>query len=274
MEEITPNISPFLAFLELQDNKYIANLPLWDQYVIWTYTLGSQAVNRRLAGIPFSKDLSQKWAYDLFFNWRRYNAPIGYLFSSYRRLFVAPSAYMSLGDELRTSIADELLDKYSINLQHIIMGAPVTQGDITVYKASTPYDPRLEGNSFPFTLLQKPFNSTTYSPQFDFNAFLASNQATCCLWNILIPKGSHVMAITHPYQAYLTEREIILPIGCKLVVTGARQTDLSYHPIREAPERLQSNPPVIGEVFTHNPWEEREVRRRPVRLLLANYVNP
>jgi len=260
-----------LATLEREHNKYIANLSIWDQYIVWTYTLGSQAVNRRLVGLPFDRRLSQKWAYELFSNFSYGLNEISTAFAEWRPLFENPSEYNRLPSSDKSRIADLLLDTYSKNLQTIILNAPVTKGNIVVYKASTPYDERLTGDQFPFTLPQAPFNSTTYDPWFDFNAFLGSSAATCCLWEISIPAGSHVLAIAHPYQAYLTEREILLPMGCSFNVLGYRYVTMSYYLTREEPIRTQQPPFEIGEVYRHDHWVRNDTNVRRIRMLIADY---
>jgi hypothetical protein len=268
IEGTTLQITPALATLERDQNKYLANLPIWGQFVVFTYTLGSQAVNRRLTGLPLigpdtsrgrpgplagGENLGQKWTFELFQNFTYGLDNLGGYFKQWTRFFKNPSLYLKLDNQQREEIAEKALDLYSRDLQSIILKAPVTTEDIIVYKASTPYDERLLSNTFPFTIPQKPFNSTTYDPWFDFNAFLGSNKDSCCLWEILIPQGSHVLAITHPFQAYLTEREIILPIGSSFEVINAGEVVMSYWAQREAPIKTQKKPPYrIGELYRHD----------------------
>jgi hypothetical protein len=152
--------------------------------------------------------------------------------------------------------------------------APKTKVDIIVYKTSTPYDTQLIGNKFPFVLYQPPFNSTTYVPWFDFNSFLGSSQDICCLWEILIPKGSNVLEIAHPFQAYLTEREILLPYGCSFEVLGYENVDMSYYGTRETPIKVQQQPYYIGEVYRHDGWEPRPIKQRTMRMLKSIYRSP
>ena len=266
------NFTKFLSTLERQHNKYLANLPMWDQYIVWTYTLGSQPVNRRLLGAPVDPKFSQRWTFELFNNPDvKYLSP---LFEEWVEFFKDPKLYLSLSDDEKNNIAEQVLERYTLNLQSIIMHSPPTTGDIIVYKASTPYDNRLLENNFPVSLPQPPFNSTTYDPWFDFNAFLGSNQDTCCLWELTIPKGSRVLAIAHPFQAYLTEREILLPYGSVFEVTDATEVDMSYFTNREAPIRTQNPPFNIGEVYRHDNWEQRPIDQRRMRMLIARVQTP
>jgi signal peptidase I len=266
-------ITKALATLEREHNKYLANQPLWNQYVVWTYTLGSQPVNRRLVGFPVLPIFSQRWSYEFFNNFTYGLNEVGEMFKKYINLFANPNLYLKLTNQQKDEIAEDLLDLYSKNLQSIILNSPPTRGDIVVYKASTPYDEKLIKDNFPFTLEQTPFNSTSYDPWFDFGAFLGSNKDVCCLWEILIPKGSQVLAIAPSFQAYLIEREILLPYGSVFNVIGATNVGLSYWCTRETPTRVQNPPYYIGEVYRQDIWEQRELLERNVRLLIAIFSN-
>jgi hypothetical protein len=57
-----------LATLEREHNKYLDNQPIWNQYIVCTYTLGSQPVNRRLVGLPVDSKFAHKWTFELFNN--------------------------------------------------------------------------------------------------------------------------------------------------------------------------------------------------------------
>jgi hypothetical protein len=263
-----------LATLERQHNKYLANLPIWDQYIVWTYTLGSQPVNRRLVGAPVEPKFSHKWAYEFFNNFKYGARNVSPIFNRWSQFFQNPKSYLSLPDDDKNEIDEQLLSLYTYNLQSIILRAPPTTGEIIVYKASTPYDTRLLESNFPVILHQPPFNSTSFDPWFDYNAFLGSNTDTCCLWEITIPKGSHVLAIAHPFQAYLTEREILLPYDSIFEVISATEVDMSYYTDREAPTRTQNPPYLIGEVFRHDSWEQRPIDQRRMRMLIARVQTP
>lgn len=272
-EEYKLNITKPLAILEQQHNKYLANLPVWDRYIVWTYTLGSQPINRRLVGAPVSQKVSRQWAFSFFSNFIYGEQNISPLFQKLNRFFVDPNLFNQIDNDKKDKVAELVLTLYTENLQSIILESPKTVGDITVYKASTPYDIKLLENNFPFKLEQSPFNSTTYDPWFDFNAFLGSNSDTCCLWQITIPKGSHVLAITPSYQAYLIEREILLPYDSTFTVIGTKDVLMSYYEDREAPIRAQNGTPYIGELYRHDNWENRTILERPIRMLLATFMN-
>jgi|ERR1700761_1212537 len=266
-------VTKALATLERQHNKYLSNLPIFDQYTVWTYTLGSQPVNRRLVGMPVSPKSSQEWTYHLFGNFTYGLNNISRSFKKWKDFFKNPNIYQKLPDEIKNNIANQALILYTRNLQRIIKKAPVTTDDIIVYKASTPYDKKLVENNFPFTLEQTPFNSTTYDPWFDFNSFLASNLDKCCLWEIMIPKGSHVLAIAHQFQAYLTEREILLPYDSIFNVIGAEQVEMSYYDTKDEVIRTQNEPFNIGEVYRHDNWKYKPQSIKTMRLLKAIFHN-
>lgn len=266
-------ITPGLATLEREHNKYLANQPIWNQYVVWMYTLGSQPVNRRLTGIPTNEVMSQKWTFELFNNFKYGLDKIGYNFKKWIQYFKNPKLYVRLNATQKNIISNQTLNEYSKNLQSIILKAPITKSDIVVYKSSTPYDERLLQNNYPYEIKQSPFNSTTYDPWFDFNSFLGSSQDICCLWEIMIPRGSHVLAIAHPFQAYLTEREILLPYNSSFEVLGSQQVLMSYWGTREAPEKVQSSPYYIGEVYRHDNWDQKQLLQRNMKMLLAIFKN-
>lgn len=57
-------ITPALSDLILLHNQYQANLSIFDQYIIWRYTIGSGSINRRLIGLPGTN--VNQWTYQFF----------------------------------------------------------------------------------------------------------------------------------------------------------------------------------------------------------------
>ncbi len=113
-------------------------------------------------------------------------------------------------------------------MRDIIKKAPKTPGEFHVFKVASPY-PGLpqSGDELPVPVMQLPFNSTTVTPYFNFAPFLAPT-ATCCLFDITIPKGSQCLFVPQEYHAYPFELEIILPHSCIFDVQNIRQGILNY----------------------------------------------
>ena len=90
-----PFLSANLSLLMRQHDRYIANLSLWKQYLVWRYTIGSGSVNKTLIGIP-DPDNSAIWVYQFFkyFNYDLIN--IGTGFQRFRSYFEDPKEFLSL----------------------------------------------------------------------------------------------------------------------------------------------------------------------------------
>ncbi|MCP4122283.1 MAG: hypothetical protein GY751_11060 [Bacteroidetes bacterium] len=189
----------------LDNVKYQLNLPLWDKYIIWMYTLGSSAPNKYMMGIPH--DLGP-WTYRFLRNFRynfrkNYNAP--YLAKYFRQ----PSLYISLNAKKQYDISVRLIKKFAIDLTRIILRSPALKHDLTLLKASSKY-PGLEVGNNP---LQQAFNSCTYRTDTDLNPFIGEDH--CCLHKLSISKGHHVLFIASSLSAYTDEAEVLLHPGIR-----------------------------------------------------------
>src|ERR1700677_2945541 len=216
------NISVPLSQLILETNRYIAELSIWKQYLIWRYTIGSGSVNKELIGIA-DQESKVIWTYQFFkyYNQKVYGIDkVERPFQKYKGFFLNAKKYLALRDTDKIKIASEVIGDYIRKLQEIILKAPVTQGSITVYKVSSEYPELPSKNNFiPKEVFQKPFNSTSINPQFNFNTFIMED-ADCCFFVINIPKGSHVLYIPPIYHAYPFENEVLLPFGSTFNIYG------------------------------------------------------
>lgn len=234
--ELKLNVNLAISNLLLSHTQYLAGLSRWDQYVVWRYTIGSGQVNMKLI---IGKDVQLKsedsvkqtiWTYQFFKYFNKSYSKIGMPKSiqKYEKYFYISGAweYISLPMKKKLRIANDIIDAYIDNLQRIIKESPKTTEDIVVYKASTKYWTS-DSEDGQVKVLQKPFNSSSYDPTFPFNMFM-SEGSNCCLWQIMIPKGSNVLSINPSYHAYPFEREILFPHGITFDIIDEEKVVLDY----------------------------------------------
>jgi len=187
-------ITPSLSDLMLSHVKYQSLLSIWKKYLIWLYTMGSGPINRFLIGVS-TIDTSIQWTYRFFsyYNVQQYSLEaIENPFRQWLQYFISPADFFNLPTDQQILITNEVLYNYIKKLQHIILKAPLTDGPITVYKASTPYEglPDVLPPSGHAYVYQNPFNSTSYDPQLNFAPF-TSLELDCCFF-LLISPGVHM----------------------------------------------------------------------------------
>ena len=273
-------MTPALSDLLRSHNRYQANLPLWDQYLIWRYTLGSGAVTRRLVGVS-SVENDILWTYYFFksYNVKHYGlGAIGYPYQRYNNLFQNPKEYLKLSQDQKISIFREILEQYPKDLERLILNSPPTEEEIIVYKVSRPY-PDLplnqpeEAFKDGFEVYQKPFNSTTYDPQFNFLPFLGEDP--CCIYTITIPACSRILAISPILHAYPHEREILLPFGTTLEIKETFNVILNTIPLENQRFiEVQRPPLVIGEVYRIDPEACSKIQARKIKMFIADILTP
>lgn len=290
--KIKPQITPALSDLLLAQQRYQGNLVIWDQFLIWRYTLDSGPITSKLTGL---KSSSISWALQTFqaYNTSHYGLNnIGYPYRKWQEFFTDPKAYLQLSSKQQNSIADDMLEFYIADLERIIVAAPATTGEIVVYKATKSY-PDLEKvladfnlaigknkltslamkKAQPVTLMQKPFNSTTYDPDLEFSPFLGVKDQ-CCLMMIRIPKCSRVLAISPFLHAFQYEREILLPFGTDFTIFNIEKQTFNYIPADgQKVIRLQSEPYVIGEVFRLQ-LNRQLIQTKSMRIIYADSSTP
>lgn len=236
--------------------RYVSNLSPFLRYILWRYTIGSASVNSFLI---FGKqsDNAPYWTY-LFFKYH-FNTfgkvkQVPGRFKSLTPFFNDPQSYKSLPKEDQFLVADVAIRIYIETLQSIIKKGPRTQGEFRVFKTSTKYPGLPESLSQgPVEVLQQPFNSTTVLPYFDFAIFM-SPESNCCIFDLLVPKGSRCLYIPPDYHAYPFEHEILLPFGVSFEVDAIVQKPLHYIDKSQINlEMIQSKDTVrMGPVFQVN----------------------
>lgn len=264
--KVRANLSNFL----LEQSKYVFNLDLWDKFLIWRYTLGSGSLNGFLIGINDVKK-SVFWCYLTF---KYYNYPVEMIrdgFERFKKYFRNPDEYLMLADDVKIMISGELIQLYIIALNNIIRNSPVVRNTIVVYKTSSEYPGLPDKNNFsPKEVIQLPFNSTTYDPQFNFAPF-TSPESDCCMYEIFIEKGSRVLYIPSEIHAYPHEREILLPPGVVFDIIEHGLIELDYISMIDSNfVQTQDNPYHIGEVYRVNPLSKPNVKRKKMNLFIVN----
>lgn len=264
-------LTPALSSLLRDHTKYMAQLSVWDQYLVWRYTFGSGQINKTLIGNSDEDALYWVYFFFLHYNTKVYgttNIPAPY--DSLFHYFLAPRSFLQAPIAKQKQVIPLVIHSFIRDIQALIMAAPTVREPITVFKISTIYDPLLSDPSVHmFTLSQKPFNSTTYDPQFEFGYFLAQDQV-CCLWEITVPVGSHVLAINPTYHAYPFEKEILIPHGALFKVTSRSKAPLEFVWKQDLKlETVQIPPLVIGEVYRPLPYYRPPVQTMDLPLLKA-----
>jgi hypothetical protein len=266
---ITPAISETL----LDHTSYVSNLSLWDKFLIWRYTLGSGAINFSLVGIAKDDQISF-WCYQFFKSWRYPPKYIHSRFRPYLRYFENPKELLYRSDKL--SISKSIISKFIHQLERIILSAPRNHSPFYVYKVSSKYpelpeESTLSVNSIVF---QKPFNSTTYNPQFNFAPFIAED-ATCCLHKILIPKGSRMLLIPSEFHAYPHEMECLLPFGSSFKVESITNNIFFYIPKEQQRFILTQNlnDLRIGQVYLVDPVSDNTTKRKTLKYYISTFLS-
>lgn len=258
---LTSGVSELLR----EHNKYISNLSIWKQYLIWRYTISSESVTAYLINIEPTEN-SYRWVYHFFglYNNRQYGLNIiEEPYRQYMIFFRNPKKYHILRTEQKYQIYKDILEKYVRDLSSIINSSPPVKEDIYVYKVSSPYSEILMQEEIEdISLVQKPFNSTTYDPELNFSPFLSSDP--CCFYKIKIQKCSHVLSISPIYHAYPFEKEILLPFGSNLILKNSSTAIINTSKIEYS--KIQEPPYLIGELFRIDRLEDKAINQRQIRM--------
>lgn len=251
-------------FNKRQHEKYVASLPEWDKYVIWMYTLGSAAINRDLLGFEPELEGYLRWV-DKFLALHRtaltdLRIPEKYI--PYRKYFADPKKIRSEPNALL--ICRVLGAMYADDLQNIIMNAPTTKGDITVFKASNPYNKLQVGKD----VFQPSFNSSSYSADMDFSSFLPENPL-CCMHQISIPEGSRVLFIPDSISAYPDECEVLLPRNTYFSVSSQTQVSIFITRNPDRFKKIQEWPYTLGAVYVYNKFSVLTGENRDLTMYIS-----
>ena len=222
--------APMRKFM-LAGTKYVGHLSLFEQYIIWRYTIGSASVNTYLIFGKVSNEANARyWCYLFFLYWSNTKNAAGNgrdsvtprAFSEYQKYFNDPSLFKLLDPESEKTrqMTADIIRRYIKMLTRLIANAPAVKTGFHVYKVAAPYPGLPESpTDVPKTVTQKPFNSATINPHMNF-AFFTREDATGNLFDLHIPAGVHVLYVPTDLHAYPFEKEIILPPECKFTVTG------------------------------------------------------
>ncbi len=268
-----PYINAALNKLINEHNNYISKLNYWKRYLIWRYTLGSASINKYLLNIVSEQILDQRvyWSY-IFFNLYdlKYSKDIPASYKKFFPYFNNPK--LILKDSNRYEIAEELIKKYIVDFTKVINKAPKNKDEIIVYKAATPYpEIKQKISKEKYDIVQKPFNSTTYNPNFNFNLFLGP-QNDCCLFELTLPKGTTMLAVSNNVHAYPFEYEIILKPQSVFQVYDTTTIQLNYYD-QETPtyQQVQELPFKLGNVYDYIPTGAK-ILSKQMKLIKAKVI--
>jgi hypothetical protein len=147
----------------------------------------------------------------------------------------------------------------------IILDAPVTIDEITVYKISSAYPELPEHISYNknVEVIQLPFNSSTYDPQFNFAPFLSDSSN---FFTINIPKGSHVLAISSALHAYPHELEVLFPYDSLFNIYDMGNEIIDYISTKDQNFiEVQDKPYLLGQVYRVNPVCYNKIQKRTIQ---------
>ena len=274
----------------LKSTKYVGSLALFDQYIVWRYTAGSASINSFLIFDGKVTNLANAfyWCYLFFLYWDntskamnvRGGVPSVFM-KKFATFFATPSAFKTLTDEKKKlTTVQELIRLYAITLQKIIMRAPPVKLNFHVYKVASSYDGLpTSASDVPKTVTQRPFNSTTINPHFNF-AFFMPEDATGNLFDILVPAGAHALYVPSDFHAYPFEKEVLLPFNCKFIVKSMFTGEIDVID-QESVELVSLQAPnssfIMGplyEIDTYSPCLDKrcDVVRKPFTVFLCDYT--
>jgi len=305
-------ISESLRVHMLNCESYISSkLSSFDKYIVWRYTIGSASVNNFLITGKLSEN-GVYWTYLFFKYWDNtvkklsdlkgndfYDYDLPSDFGVFFEYFKDTKNYLSSID--KENIAVKILNLYVLNLQRIILNSPEVLGEgFDLYKVASKYpglpetnnkfrdssfqtntefrDPSLNFKST--QIKQLPFNSTTFSKEFNFAPFI-SPTAESILFIIHIPKNSKILYVPDLYHAYTFEHEFILPKDCTFDIYNYHVGKLNYiDPATVNINLLQPKDNIsMGSVYELNeslPCKDSvcKILTKKFNILECNYVSP
>ena len=272
-----------------RSSQYVERLRLFDQYLVWRYTIGSASINtHRIMGKVTNMSNAGYWCYLFFLYWKNTlalteekNARIPHRFQEWRNFFEDPASFRSSGAINSEETVVAIITAFTDALQRIVLDAPPVKKAFYVYKVASDY-PGLpsDASDVPKTVRQLPFNSTTINPHFNF-AFFLQPDATGNLFHLSLPVGARVLYIPAEFHAYPFEQEILLPYGVEFTITGVYTGKLSVVDKESVNlARLQDTASTIAmgpvyDITPYKPCKETEcvVKERDFRIFSAVFAN-
>jgi len=283
--EIPHNIPVALRAFMLQSTNYMAQLSLFEQFIVWRYTIDSNPINMLLIlGKVVNEAASFTWCHLLFLYWRNTVRAMGGApvieksFVVFTRLFENPTAFRN-GGSLAAQLVRPILVKYTALLQRIILGAPPVKEGFHVYKVASNYPGLPESpTDVPKVVPQRPFNSTTVNPHFNFAPFMGA-QDEGNLFDLRIPMGAHILYVPAEFHAHPVQREIILPAGVSFDISYVYKGLLDVVD-KESVQMIKLQDPLEGAIM--GPLDDIKdyepcltgrckVERKPFTIFLADY---
>jgi hypothetical protein len=263
---------------------------------VWRYTLGSASVNNFLitGNMPTDTTDTVYWVYLFFLYWDNtvkklsdltdsdfydYDLPDDFgLFFDY---FKDPNYYFLSID--KENIAVQIINLYILNLQRIILNSPEVLGEgFDLYKIASKYPglPETNNNFKNTQIKQLPFNSTTFSKEFNFAPFISPNKDNI-LFVIHVPKLTRILYIPNLYHAYPFEHEFILPKDCTFDIYNYYVGILNYiDPMTVNINLLQPIDNIsMGSVYEINESlpcgkNKCQILTKSFNILECNYIPP
>lgn len=226
--------------LRLKSQEYITSLDPWKQFILFYYTLSSSQINKMLIlGIKSDNTRFKNWVKGFIKSIKVNNLT--------DNIYAIP--YLEFSDNYRY-----IIYKYIVELQIILLNAPVLSKPIYIYKTTYGIYPKLPTEIIctdkklkckPVPVIQYPFNSTTLDEEFDFSRFY-DQKSYCCYYVIYIPEGNPILHISKHIHAFPYQDEVLLPFGSSFNVI---HKELTQHRIKIGNKvNIQSKPFKIGPI--------------------------
>lgn len=273
-----------LNFLE-SSYAYVYSLDDFSKYIVWRYTIGSATINTYMITGNLGMNAGY-WCF-LFFKYLFNTDPnmvVDSEWMQFRKYMLNPQSFQSLDKDTQMSIAGVIVPLYIKKLKMIILRSPEVNEGFHVYKSSSRYptipstdDIKLASKQLiTLEVIQNPFNSTSYNPNFNYDMFRGEG----VVWDIYIGKGQHVLGVPDLLHAYPFEDEIILLPGVfdilssQIVTLGSiEKDDFNLNTVQNTLNIMEGPVFMINEI---KPCKTGncEVKDKKVELIRCIYTGP
>lgn len=266
--------------------QYIHRLTKWQKFILFHHTLRSAHINKLLkTGLYDGYTRGLDWAEDFLSHIEEnglQDDPHAYPFYHLGNLDVANIIRYGNDLDQKYNIIRYMMYQYIVQLQTILLGAPILEQDTYVYKVTSGVYPNLPKNikcnnpqlNCPTVpVKQLTFNSTTMNKRWNFSSFYDKTEA-CCYYIIYIPKGNRILHLSEHIHGFPYQDEVLLPFSA---VFNVLHNERHIHTI-DIPRRMdiQNRPFTMGPVTIIDPdrMDEMVTRDLEVTTYLVTYTPP
>lgn len=258
--------------------KYANSLSKFDQFLLWSYTVGSGGFNMSLIGLTMAVSTFNA-VFKLFQDWPL-TGSTGIPKNLQCPYWEDPESFMKLNKKKRTEFTNSFWIYLVGHYDKLISNAPPLLYPVVVYKVASPYGD-LEEKSPGKYVFQQPLNSSSWDRKMPtFAGFLKDDNGRvkkCCVFEIHMPTGTPVLYLPGFLHAYPWENEILMPMGSIFKINSIGSGTL-YDP-----HRIVQNKKGISleksDRFRIGPMNdlgnsEKKTTAHPVRYFVMEYIGP